>query len=34
MANNLLVVYSSYSSVLFEYAKKEKAVEKYFQQAQ
>ena len=34
MANNLLVVYSSYSSVLFEYAKKEKAVENYFQQAQ
>ena len=34
MTNNLLVIYSSYSSVLFEYAKKEKAVEKYFQQAQ
>ena len=34
MTNNLLVVYSSYSLVLFEYAKKEKAVEKYFRQAQ
>ena len=31
---NSLVVYSSYSLVLFRYAKKEKAVEKYFQQAQ
>ena len=33
MVNNSIIVYSSYSIVLFEYAKSENAIKQYFEQA-
>lgn len=33
MADNSIIIYSSYSIVLFEYAKSENAIKQYFEQA-